>query len=197
MRGEDRPFSFGGVTTDTGRAIHLLERAPGVDGVAETDWIDGCAMVIRRPVIDAVGGLDERFFIYCEESDFCLRAVRAGWKVGVVLDAVAEQSPGQSKRPGAHAYLLTRNGLEYARRAKGARGVAGGLGRAMYQTAVDSRRILGAKVGHRSPARAAESYPRLVGTTRGVVDFVRRRWGAPPATLPGLGDYRDSPPSPG
>ena len=150
MRGDDRPFSFGGVTTPTGRATHLLDRASSIAGVAETDWIDGSAMVIRRAVIDAVGGLDERFFMYCEESELCLRAMRAGWKVGVALDAVAAQSPGQSKRPGAHAYLLTRNGLEYARRARGARGVAGGLGRAMYQIAVDSRRILGAKAGHRS-----------------------------------------------
>jgi N-acetylglucosaminyl-diphospho-decaprenol L-rhamnosyltransferase len=192
MRGENRPFSFGGLTSPTGRTTHLSDRASDVAGVAETDWVDGSAMVIRSAVIDAVGGLDERFFMYCEESEFCLRAVRAGWKVGVAVDAVAAQSPGQSKRPGAHAYLLTRNGLEYARRAKGARGVAGGLGRAMYQVAVDVRRILGAKAGHRSPARAAESYPRIVGTSRGVADFLRRRWGAPPATLPGLGDYRDT-----
>jgi GT2 family glycosyltransferase len=193
MRGDDRPFSYGGVTTPTGETRHLAAAPAEADGVAATDWVDGCAMAIRGEVVDAVGGLDERFFGYCEESDFCLRATRAGWKVGVALDAVAEQSPGQSKRPGAHAYLLCRNGLEYARRARGPRGLVAGIGRALYQLASDSRRILGAKAGRRSAAAAAESYPRLVGTARGLVDFARRRWGPPPPTLPGLGDYQNLP----
>ena len=158
------------------------------------DWIDGCAMAIRASVFDAIGGLNERFFGYCEESEFCLRASRAGWKVGVALDAMAEQAPGRTKRPGAHAYLLSRNGLEYARLASGPRGVATGLGRALYQMASDSRRILGAKAGRRSAATAAESYPRLVGTAWGIFDFARRRSGPPPPKLPGLGDYQNLPP---
>jgi GT2 family glycosyltransferase len=193
-RGDDRPFSYGGITTATGENVHLMASSPQVDGVAPTDWVDGCAMAIRGEVMDEVGVLNERFFGYCEESEFCLRAARAGWKVGVVVDAVAEQAPGRSKRPGAHAYLLCRNGLEYARLARGTRGVSAGLGRATYQVASDTRRILGAKAGRRSPATAAESYPRLVGTVRGVVDFLRRRWGPPPTTLPGMGDYRNLPP---
>jgi GT2 family glycosyltransferase len=196
IRGEDRPFSFGGITADTGETVHLMTPSPHVHGVAATDWIDGCAMAIRGEVVDMIGGLDERFFGYCEESEFCLRATRAGWKVGVVLQAVAEQAPGRSKRPGAHAYLLCRNGLEYARLARGARGVVAGLGRAMYQVASDTRRILGAKAGRRPPATAAESYPRLVGTIRGVVDFLQRRWGPPPTSMPGMGDYRNLPPRP-
>jgi GT2 family glycosyltransferase len=193
MRGENRPFSYGGVTTGTGENVHLAEPPTAADGVAATDWVDGCAMAIRADVVDAVGGLNERFFGYCEESEFCLRARRAGWKIGVALEAVAEQSPGRSQRPGAHAYLLCRNGLEYARLATGPCGVAAGLGRALYTMAVDLRRILGAKAGRRSTATAAESYPRLVGTARGVLDFSRRRWGPPPPTLPGLGDYQNLP----
>jgi N-acetylglucosaminyl-diphospho-decaprenol L-rhamnosyltransferase len=193
VRGENRPFSYGGMTTGTGANLHLAEPPADVDGVASTDWIDGCAMAIRANVLDAVGGLNERFFGYCEESEFCLRARRAGWRIGVALEAVAEQSPGRSQRPGAHAYLLCRNGLEYARLATGARGVAAGLGRALYQIAVDTRRILGAKAGRRSTATAAESYPRLIGTAWGVLDFLRRHWGPPPSKLPGLGDYQNLP----
>lgn len=195
IRGENRPFSYGGMTTGTGANAHLAEPPAAVDGVAATDWIDGCAMAIRANVVDAVGPLNERFFGYCEESEFCLRARRAGWKVGVALDAVAEQSPGRSQRPGAHAYLLCRNGLEYARLATGPRGAAAGLGRALYTIAVDSRRILGAKAGRRSATTAAESYPRLVGTAWGAMDFLRRKWGPPPPTLPGLGDYQNLPQS--
>jgi GT2 family glycosyltransferase len=46
----------------------------------ETLWVSGCAMLVRREVIDAVGFLDPSYTIYCEDVDFCLRARRAGWK---------------------------------------------------------------------------------------------------------------------
>jgi GT2 family glycosyltransferase len=46
----------------------------------ETLWVSGCAMLVRREVIDAIGLLDPSYTIYCEDVDFCLRARRAGWK---------------------------------------------------------------------------------------------------------------------
>jgi GT2 family glycosyltransferase len=46
----------------------------------ETLWVSGCAMLIRREVIDSIGLLDPMYTIYCEDIDFCLRARRAGWK---------------------------------------------------------------------------------------------------------------------
>ncbi|MFA4947773.1 MAG: glycosyltransferase family 2 protein [Candidatus Krumholzibacteriia bacterium] len=46
----------------------------------ETLWVSGCAMLVRREVVDAVGLLDPSYTIYCEDVDFCLRARRAGWK---------------------------------------------------------------------------------------------------------------------
>jgi GT2 family glycosyltransferase len=46
----------------------------------ETLWVSGCAMLVRREVIDAVGLLDPSYTMYCEDVDFCLRARRAGWK---------------------------------------------------------------------------------------------------------------------
>jgi N-acetylglucosaminyl-diphospho-decaprenol L-rhamnosyltransferase len=38
------------------------------------DWVPGASMMIRRAVIEAIGGLDENYFLYFEETDFCLRA---------------------------------------------------------------------------------------------------------------------------
>jgi GT2 family glycosyltransferase len=46
----------------------------------ETAWVSGCAMLVKKEVIDAVGFLDPSYTIYCEDVDFCLRARRAGWK---------------------------------------------------------------------------------------------------------------------
>jgi GT2 family glycosyltransferase len=45
------------------------------------DWTSGSFMLARREAVLAAGLMDERFFIYCEEPDLCLRMVRAGWQV--------------------------------------------------------------------------------------------------------------------
>jgi GT2 family glycosyltransferase len=48
------------------------------------DWVIGGAMLIRRTAFDAVGGWDERYFLYIEDADFCRRCARAGWEVAFV-----------------------------------------------------------------------------------------------------------------
>jgi GT2 family glycosyltransferase len=48
---------------------------------AEVDCVSGCAMMIRRELLEELGGFDEDYFMYFEETDFCLRARRHGNKV--------------------------------------------------------------------------------------------------------------------
>lgn len=45
------------------------------------DYVTGACMLVRREVVEQVGEFDERFFLYFEEKDFCLRASRQGWQV--------------------------------------------------------------------------------------------------------------------
>jgi GT2 family glycosyltransferase len=47
----------------------------------ECDWTAGSFMLIRREALLGAGALDERFFLYSEETDLCLRVKRAGWRV--------------------------------------------------------------------------------------------------------------------
>jgi GT2 family glycosyltransferase len=55
--------------------------APPVSDVrCPAEWVAGASMLVRRSVFDAIGLLDEEFFLYYEEVDFCLRAARCGWQ---------------------------------------------------------------------------------------------------------------------
>lgn len=52
------------------------------------DWVAGCFMLARREVLVALGGFDERFFLYSEEVDLCARARLAGWDVRLAPEVV-------------------------------------------------------------------------------------------------------------
>jgi hypothetical protein len=62
------------------RANVLTDRTDGKTPI-EVDWVSGACMVVRRKAIDQVGLLDERFFLYWEDADWCMRMRRKGWKV--------------------------------------------------------------------------------------------------------------------
>ena len=44
------------------------------------DWVSGASLLVRREILETVGLMDEGYFLYCEEVDFCLQAARAGWE---------------------------------------------------------------------------------------------------------------------
>jgi N-acetylglucosaminyl-diphospho-decaprenol L-rhamnosyltransferase len=58
----------------------------------------GAAMIVRRAVIQAIGGFDEDFFLYGEDEDLCLRIRKAGWEIGHIREAVVIHLGGQSER---------------------------------------------------------------------------------------------------
>lgn len=77
------------------------------------EWISGCAILVRRAVIEQVGVLDARFFIYWEETDWCMRAAKAGWRIVQVPTArLWHKGVQRNYRPGpAVTYYSTRNRL--------------------------------------------------------------------------------------
>ena len=52
-----------------------------INQIHEVDSISGCCMYFSRDVYDKVEGFDENFFLYFEDTDFCLRANKLGYKV--------------------------------------------------------------------------------------------------------------------
>ena len=61
----------------------LVKRWATVQQVSDepkrVDWVAGASMLVRRDALLAAGPMDEQYFLYFEETDFCLQALRAGW----------------------------------------------------------------------------------------------------------------------
>lgn len=57
-------------------------------GIIEVKWVVGCAFFIRTSLINTVGLLDPDFFLYGEESDYCMRVEKAGYKMYVTNDSL-------------------------------------------------------------------------------------------------------------
>lgn len=52
-----------------------------VKSPSDADWVSGACLAVRKAVYDQIGGLDERFFLYFEDVDWCARIRKAGWRV--------------------------------------------------------------------------------------------------------------------
>ena len=85
---------------------------------AVVDWASGAVMLIARACHDALAGWDESFFLYSEETDFCLRARDHGWLVRYTPDASAVHIGGHGERTPLRA-LMAANRVELFRRRNG------------------------------------------------------------------------------
>lgn len=68
------------------------------EGPLEVDWVAGSCLMVRREAFDRVGGLDEGFFLYWEDADFCLRVRDAGWRTVYCPAATVTHGVGASSR---------------------------------------------------------------------------------------------------
>lgn len=74
---------------------NLLDRMSNAGPVA---WVAGSALLVRRSAFESIGGLDERFFLYFEDIDFCLRLTRTGGHVYYDPFITVVHHRGQSAR---------------------------------------------------------------------------------------------------
>lgn len=172
-------FSVGGHVAADGSVEHDGEIRPG-DHLYRCDFVDGSVMLVRRDVLRAVGPLEEKFFLYFEETEFCLRARRAGWGIAVVPGAIATQMPGGSSRPAVYLYLMTRNGLEFRRRAVG---LPRALRAALAVALQVLRDVAVLASGRGTDTRRAALPTEIRALTFALTAFAVRRWGPPPPSL--------------
>jgi GT2 family glycosyltransferase len=59
------------------------------------DWLSGCAWLVRSQAIEAIGPMDEGYFMYFEDVDYCRRANDAGWCVLAVPEVTLQHHINQ------------------------------------------------------------------------------------------------------
>jgi GT2 family glycosyltransferase len=97
--------------------LHAEQRVDDLAGSAvAVSLLSGCALMLRRAALEQVGLLDERYFLYYEEADWCVRAAAAGWRLlwlpsAIVRHRVAasSESAAAGRTPPRVTYYMTRN----------------------------------------------------------------------------------------
>lgn len=112
----------GGVITGNGSTFHADagEFDPAVpDGtVRDVDYVTGACFLIRRDTLRQIGLLCEDYFLYYEETDYCIRAQRAGWRTVLAPHARTwhyKRSAGKHPPP-HYVYYMCRNRVHFSRR---------------------------------------------------------------------------------
>jgi len=99
--------------------VGMLEEDRGQYGeVTDTDYVTSCAMLVRREVIEQIGEVDPAYFIYFDETDFCVRAQRRGWRVVFVPHARLWHKISRTMGAGSARYWFhyTRSRLVFVRK---------------------------------------------------------------------------------
>jgi hypothetical protein len=84
--GSRQDFAFGNFPT-FGRLLFRRTKKdmeiPQNENIMETDWVSGCALMIRRSIFKEISGWDENYFLYYEDIDLCKRVKNKGYKIAV------------------------------------------------------------------------------------------------------------------
>ena len=143
-------FPYSGIL----RRYYVLDRADDV--TQEVDWLVGACLLMRRQALEEVGTLDERFFMYSEEMDWCYRAKARGWRVVYLPTAGVIHHEGKSSEqvlPVRHVQFQRSKVLFFRKHRRGWRAEALRLyllATYLWQTILESLKWL---VGHKRPLR--------------------------------------------
>ncbi len=164
--------SAGGALGPHWESRHIAQNEPDNGQFAQpraVDWISGCAILVRTAVIEQIGPLDERFFYYWEETEWCLRAGRAGWQIFHAPAAkLWHKGVQRDYRPGPNVtYYSTRN--RFLMMSKHHAPLKIWL--AVWLQTIRTMTSWTLKPQWR------EMHPHRDAMWQGTLDFLRRRWG--------------------
>jgi N-acetylglucosaminyl-diphospho-decaprenol L-rhamnosyltransferase len=94
----------------------LVRDVPTYARSGEEEWLSGACMLVRRDAFSAIGGFDERFFLYCEDTDICRRLWDGGWSVRFDADAEVHHIGGASSGAGETQAIAARSRVIYAQK---------------------------------------------------------------------------------
>jgi hypothetical protein len=80
------------------------------------EWVSGACILVRRELLERLGGLDDGFFLYREDTDLCRRLRDAGYQIRYEPRAVVVHAGGASTPTGAHVPTLAASRVRYARK---------------------------------------------------------------------------------
>ena len=88
------------------------------DEIKKCDYLTGCCLLVKKEVVKKIGVLADDYFLYYEDTDYCLRARKAGYDCLYVPASKIWHKISRSSKPGSSSYIYyhTRNGLTMARR---------------------------------------------------------------------------------
>jgi N-acetylglucosaminyl-diphospho-decaprenol L-rhamnosyltransferase len=162
---------FPRVRSTLAQAVFVHRLAPGAEwtdevvrdparyaATGDADWLSGACLLVRRALLERLSGFDERFFMYCEDTDLCKRAWDAGYGVQFVAEATAEHEGGQSAPRASLLPVLARSRVLYAdghrsRLAAGAERLGVALGGVAHAALGQGGRAT--RAGHLAAAAAA------------------------------------------
>jgi hypothetical protein len=102
-------FSGGKIDWWRMKALNLGDNL--INDFPSSDFISGCAMLVRAAVFKKIGLLDEDFFLYWEDADFSVRAKKAGFALSVVADAQISHLEKSEEKKEKKVYWLVLSGL--------------------------------------------------------------------------------------
>lgn len=85
--------------------------------VRDVDWLMGACLIVRAEAVEKVGGMDERYFMYFEDVDWCRRMWQAHWRVTYVPDAVFSHFHQRSSERGILSFFTNRPTREHIKSA--------------------------------------------------------------------------------
>ena len=142
----------------------------------DCDWTSGSFMLARREALLSAGFLDERFFIYAEEPDLCLRMKRAGWGIRHLPDMTIIH---HACKGGVRPRMIAQDA--FARRQYAQKHFAG-IHRALYLGAIGARHVIRATIASVMGSDAKVHREAAQRAVKTLIGRAEPPFGAPPPT---------------